>query len=95
MGKETSGIQECLGKECPFLEDHNICVHKLRLDEVDICMLAHDNRVHTHEEIAKIMGISKQHVINLENKALDKMKRAIACQLKEDGLEVNDLFREH
>ena len=85
-------IQECMGEECPFLENHKVCMYKVYLTEKSLCTIEHQKPVHTYEEIAKILGISKQSVMYLEKQALEKMKEKMLSQLNEEGLTENDLF---
>ena len=75
------------------MEDHSFCIHLLEVGDERICMIEHNKPVHSYGEIARILGISKQAVMTLEKKALDKMKSRISAALRKEGLNENDLFR--
>ena len=85
-------IQECLGLECPFLENFEACLHGIDIDGIQVCMIGHQQKTHSYDEIARIMGITRQAVMYLEKKALEKMKANIERQLKKEGLTIRDIL---
>ena len=92
MGEHSQIVQECLGSECPIIEEHKTCPYKLEIDNTEICTIEHSKPVHSYSEIAKILGISKQAVMYLEKKALRKLRDKMVGQLRQEGLDPSDLL---
>ena len=90
--KNDKLIQECLGVECPFLENCEICLYKLEVDSVSLCTIGHGKKTHSYDEIAQIMGISRQAVMYMEKRALEKLRNSMLEQLRKEGLSLGDLL---